>query len=307
MAPEDGGRAAARTSLAVWDVPATVAAGERFAVKAGARSAAGCGLAGARIELRDAAGATLAAATLGDAPWPGTDALYWAELALTAPTAPGLATLAARLDPAGIAEPHADAAASFGVAIVARPEHTLTVTVAAAGVPIERPTSGSAPTAPPPTPQAAPKSGWPGAATSSRSGRRVMIRDSAVEIAAATVAVEATAQPEETRRALDGVAHQPGNADRFPGRSCASENAMTDTLPDRLSVDPGSPHYDADVLTRDVGIRFNGAEKTNVEEYCVSEGWIRVTAGKALDRHGKPLTIKLKGMVEPYFKDSKDG
>lgn len=77
---------------------------------------------------------------------------------------------------------------------------------------------------------------------------------------------------------------------------------MTDTPPDRLSIDPRSPHYDATVLQRDVGIRFKGTEKTNVEEYCVSEGWIRVAAGKALDRYGNPLTIKLKGKVEPYFK-----
>ena len=76
-------------------------------------------------------------------------------------------------------------------------------------------------------------------------------------------------------------------------------------LPDRLSTDPRSPHYDADVLARDVGIRFKGAEKTNVEEYCVSEGWIRVAAGKAVDRHGKPVTIKLKGTVEPYFTEKK--
>jgi hypothetical protein len=78
---------------------------------------------------------------------------------------------------------------------------------------------------------------------------------------------------------------------------------MTDTPPDRLSNDPGSPHYDASVLERDVGIRFNGKEKTNVAEYCVSEGWIRVEAGKAKDRHGNPLTIKLSGTVEPYFRE----
>ena len=78
---------------------------------------------------------------------------------------------------------------------------------------------------------------------------------------------------------------------------------MSDTPPDRLSVDPDSPYYDEAVLGRGVGIRFKGAEKTNVEEYCVSEGWIRVAAGKTLDRKGKPLTIKLKGPVEPYFKD----
>jgi len=80
---------------------------------------------------------------------------------------------------------------------------------------------------------------------------------------------------------------------------------MADTLPDRLSVNPNSPHYNEEVLSRDVGIRFNGKEKTNVEEYCVSEGWIRVEAGKAKDRFGNPLTIKLTGKVEPYFKDEK--
>jgi hypothetical protein len=82
---------------------------------------------------------------------------------------------------------------------------------------------------------------------------------------------------------------------------------MTDkdhALPDRLSVNPKSPHYNEALLQRDVGIRFDGKEKTNVEEYCVSEGWIRVAAGKALDRHGNPLTIMLKGKVEPYFKDT---
>jgi hypothetical protein len=80
---------------------------------------------------------------------------------------------------------------------------------------------------------------------------------------------------------------------------------MSDQLPDRLSVDPNSPHYNAEVLSRDVGIRFKGAEKTNVEEYCVSEGWVRVTAGNAKDRHGNPLTIKVHGPVEPYFRDKK--
>jgi hypothetical protein len=78
---------------------------------------------------------------------------------------------------------------------------------------------------------------------------------------------------------------------------------MGDQLPDRLSVDPNSPYYNAGVLQRDVGIRFKGVEKTNVEEYCVSEGWVRVTAGNAKDRHGNPLTIKVHGPVEPYFRD----
>ena len=80
---------------------------------------------------------------------------------------------------------------------------------------------------------------------------------------------------------------------------------MSDTLPDRLSNNPRSPFYDEEVLKRDIGIRFKGVEKTNVEEYCVSEGWIRVEAGKAKDRYGNPLTIKLVGNVEPYFKDEK--
>ena len=74
-------------------------------------------------------------------------------------------------------------------------------------------------------------------------------------------------------------------------------------LPDRLSTNPKSPHYDEALLTKGVGIKFDGQEKTNVEEYCVSEGWIRVAAGNAKDRYGNPLTIKLKGEVVPYLRD----
>jgi hypothetical protein len=81
--------------------------------------------------------------------------------------------------------------------------------------------------------------------------------------------------------------------------------AMSEQLPDRLSIHPSSPYYNAEVLARDVGIRFKGVEKTNVEEYCVSEGWVRVTAGTAKDRHGNPLTMKVHGPVEPYFRDKK--
>ncbi len=80
---------------------------------------------------------------------------------------------------------------------------------------------------------------------------------------------------------------------------------MTDTLPDRLSVNPNSKYYDEGVFKNDIGIRFNGVDKTNVEEYCVSEGWIKVAAGKSVDRHGNPLTITLKGAVEPYVKERK--
>jgi hypothetical protein len=78
---------------------------------------------------------------------------------------------------------------------------------------------------------------------------------------------------------------------------------MTDTPPDRLSTNPKSPFHDEAVLARGVGIRFDGAEKTTVEEYCVSEGWVRLAVGKTMDRHGQPLTIKLRGVVEPYFRD----
>lgn len=82
---------------------------------------------------------------------------------------------------------------------------------------------------------------------------------------------------------------------------------MTDeprsTPPDRLAVDPKSRYHDAAALERGVGVRFNGVEKTTVEEYCVAEGWIRVAVGKARDRHGNPTLLTLKGKVEPYFLD----
>jgi hypothetical protein len=75
----------------------------------------------------------------------------------------------------------------------------------------------------------------------------------------------------------------------------------TDTPPDRLSLDPRSDYSDEALLSRGVGIKFNGQEKTSVVEYCVSEGWIRVAAGRSLDRRGQPMTIRLNGKVEPYF------
>lgn len=78
---------------------------------------------------------------------------------------------------------------------------------------------------------------------------------------------------------------------------------MSDTPPDHLSLDPRSPHFNAELLQRGVGIRFNGVEKTNVEEYSVSEGWIKVAAGKSRDRFGNPMTVKLKGTVEPYYEN----
>ena len=83
-----------------------------------------------------------------------------------------------------------------------------------------------------------------------------------------------------------------------------NENDETtgDQFPDRLSTNPKSPYYNEELLSRDIGIRFKGAEKTNVEEYCISEGWIRVPAGKTRDRKGNPLLIKLKGRVEAFYR-----
>lgn len=80
----------------------------------------------------------------------------------------------------------------------------------------------------------------------------------------------------------------------------------TDVPPDRLAIDPRSAHFDEDKLSRGIGIRFKGTERTNVEEYSISEGWIRVQAGKSLDRYGRPLTIKLNGPVEAWYKDLGD-
>lgn len=77
---------------------------------------------------------------------------------------------------------------------------------------------------------------------------------------------------------------------------------MSATPPDRLSNDPRSKFYDPTLLERGIGIRFNGEERNNVEEYCISEGWIRVAAGRALDRRGQPMTVKVKGTVEAYFR-----
>jgi hypothetical protein len=82
-----------------------------------------------------------------------------------------------------------------------------------------------------------------------------------------------------------------------------TETPTQPAIPDRLSVDPRSPFYNEAVLQHDVGIRFKGTEKSNVEEYCISEGWVRVPAGAAKDRHGNPLLIKLSGEVEAYYRD----
>jgi len=79
---------------------------------------------------------------------------------------------------------------------------------------------------------------------------------------------------------------------------------MTDTPPDRLTTSPDSPFHDAAALERGVGVKFKGVEKTNVDEYCVSEGWVRLAVGKAVDRKGNAMTVKLQGEVVPYFYDT---
>ncbi len=85
-----------------------------------------------------------------------------------------------------------------------------------------------------------------------------------------------------------------------------SAPAANDIPPDRLAIDPSSPHFDQDTLERGIGIRFKGTERTNVEEYSISESWVRVQAGRTLDRKGRPLTLKLSGPVEAWFKDLGD-
>jgi hypothetical protein len=80
----------------------------------------------------------------------------------------------------------------------------------------------------------------------------------------------------------------------------------TDLPPDRLSIHPFSDHYDADTLSRGIGIRFKGELRTTVEEYCISEGWIKVQAGRSLDRKGRPMQLTLKGPVEAWFEDLGD-
>jgi len=93
------------------------------------------------------------------------------------------------------------------------------------------------------------------------------------------------------------------HADAPAGEASAADGAPADTPPDRLSLDPRSPHFDGPTLQRGIGIRFKGVERTTVEEYCVSEGWVRMAVGKSRDRRGNPMTVKLAGPVEPYFLD----
>tara|TARA_R110002126_G_scaffold15664_5_gene63921 strand:- start:1175 stop:1453 length:279 start_codon:yes stop_codon:yes gene_type:complete len=81
-----------------------------------------------------------------------------------------------------------------------------------------------------------------------------------------------------------------------------NDDAAKPALPDHLAVNPRSPHYNAEIFKHDVGIRLNGKERFDVEEYCISEGWVKVAAGKALDRRGQPLLMKVKGTVEAFYR-----
>ena len=93
---------------------------------------------------------------------------------------------------------------------------------------------------------------------------------------------------------------------KHPNRAPTAPDTMSQTerpeLPDRLSIDPRSPHHVAAVFQHDIGIRFNDKERNDVEEYCISEGWVKVPAGKTLDRKGRPLCVKLKGRVEAFYR-----
>jgi hypothetical protein len=84
--------------------------------------------------------------------------------------------------------------------------------------------------------------------------------------------------------------------------AAASQAPARPALPDHLSIDPRSPHHAPAVLEHAIGIRFNGKERFDVEEYCISEAWVRVPSGKTLDRKGRPLLIKIKGAVEAFYR-----
>ena len=102
-----------------------------------------------------------------------------------------------------------------------------------------------------------------------------------------------------------GNANRPAMSDspETPETPEAAAPAVRDVPPDHLAIDPRSAFFDGDKLQRGIGIRFKGAVRRNVEEYSISEGWVRVQAGKTLDRKGRPLTIKLSGPVEAWFED----
>ena len=119
------------TSLAVWAIPSPVVTSRPFAIKVGAKSAAGCDLTGMPIAVRDPAGVMLAGGVLGDTPWPGTSSLYWTELPLIAPAEAGMFSWSVELAAADLALPHQGSSSRFSIAIVDPPEHRLTIKVVA--------------------------------------------------------------------------------------------------------------------------------------------------------------------------------
>jgi hypothetical protein len=124
------------TSLAVWDIAPAVVAGETVSVKVGAKSSGGCALNGCRIEVLDG-DAVVASGVLGETPWPGSSALFWTEIEMRTPSWPGTAAFAVRFDATALDEPHRGVILPFGVSVVAKPEHTLTVKVTAGGAAID--------------------------------------------------------------------------------------------------------------------------------------------------------------------------
>ena len=101
------------------------------------------------------------------------------------------------------------------------------------------------------------------------------------------------------RQVTPQILHNAGHSQKNMAMNAATERPA---LPDHLSIDERSPHYAADVLAHAIGIRFNDKERNDVEEYCISEGWIKVPAGKTLERKGRPLLLKLKGRVEAFYR-----
>jgi Protein of unknown function (DUF3297) len=111
--------------------------------------------------------------------------------------------------------------------------------------------------------------------------------------------------PIEGRSRIDKAGKR-GSAAAMSDETSTPADLGPDVPPDRLAISPKSPWFDQERLMRGVGIRFKGVVRTNVEEYCISEGWVRVQAGKTMDRHGQPLTLKLNGPVEAWYEDLGD-
>jgi hypothetical protein len=119
---------------------------------------------------------------------------------------------------------------------------------------------------------------------------------------------KATAMTDEPTAPTEAAIDSEAQAGEQGGAQPAAQDSAggSDVPPDRLAINPRSPHFDADKLQRGIGIRFKDAVRTNVEEYSISESWIRVQAGKTRDRNGQPLTLKLSGPVEAWFEDLGD-